>query len=44
MSCWCAQQDEEIANCVDEHAIVGPIENMHVNKEAPIRSEERAYD
>jgi hypothetical protein len=36
--------DEEIANGVDEHAVVGPIGNMHVNEEAPICSEERAYD
>jgi hypothetical protein len=36
--------DEEIANGIDEHAIVGPIGNMHVNEEAPVRSEEPAYD
>jgi hypothetical protein len=36
--------DEEIANSVDEHAAVGPIGNMHVNEETPVRSEELAYD
>jgi hypothetical protein len=36
--------DEEIANGVDEHAAVGPIGNMHVNEETPVRSEELAYD
>jgi hypothetical protein len=36
--------NEEIANGVDEHAAVGPIGNMHVNEEAPVRSEELAYD
>jgi hypothetical protein len=36
--------DEEIANGVDEHAAVEPIGNMHVNEEAPICSEEPAYD
>jgi hypothetical protein len=36
--------DEEIANGVDEHAAVGPIENMHVNGETHVRSEELAYD
>jgi hypothetical protein len=35
---------EEIANGVDEHADVGPIGNMHVNEEAPVRSEEPAYN
>jgi hypothetical protein len=36
--------DEEITNGVDEYAAMGPIGNMHVNEEAPVRSEERAYD
>jgi hypothetical protein len=36
--------DEEIANGIDEHTAVGPIENMHVNEEAPVRSEEPTYD
>jgi hypothetical protein len=36
--------DEEIANGVDEHAVVEPIGNMHVNEEIPVRSEELAYD
>jgi hypothetical protein len=36
--------DEEIANGVDEHAVVGPIGNMHINEEAPVCSEEHAYD
>jgi hypothetical protein len=36
--------DEEITNGVDEYAAVGPIGNMHVNKDALVRSEERAYD
>jgi hypothetical protein len=36
--------DKEITNGVDEHAAVEPIGNMHVNEEALVRSEERAYD
>jgi hypothetical protein len=36
--------DEEIANDVDEYVAVGPIGNMHVNEEAPVHSEEPAYD
>jgi hypothetical protein len=36
--------DEEIANGVDKDTTVGSIENMHADKDAPIRSVERAYD
>jgi hypothetical protein len=36
--------DEEIANVVDEHSAMGPIGNMHVNEDAPVRSKECAYD
>jgi hypothetical protein len=36
--------DEEIVNGVDKHTAVGPIGNMYVNEDAPVRSEERAYD
>ena len=36
--------DEEIENGVDEYTIVGPIGNMHVNEEAPVRSDDLAYD
>jgi hypothetical protein len=36
--------DEETTNGVDKHEAVGPIANMHVNEEAPVRSEEHAYD
>ena len=36
--------DEKIANDIVEYLAVGPIGNMHVNKEAPICFEELAYD
>jgi hypothetical protein len=36
--------NEEIANGVDEHTTMGPIGNMHVNEDAPVRSIKRAYD
>ena len=36
--------DEEIANGVDERSTMGPIENMHLNEDAPVCFIKRAYD
>jgi hypothetical protein len=36
--------DEEMANGVDKHAIVGSIGNMQVNEDAPVGSAEHTYD
>jgi hypothetical protein len=36
--------NEGIANGVDEHATVGPIGNMHIDEDAPLRFAKHAYD